>query len=91
MIKNPQILALMKIYFDAMSKFSLGKAYTDFRDKAQELGNLVLTSKKYQETHFVRSLVRGLHTAIQNLPTIVSFFRKTLRCLSISAITQKQR
>ena len=41
MKKNPKILDLIKIYFDAMSEFSLGKASTIFRDKAQELGNLI--------------------------------------------------
>ena len=74
--KNPKILELIKIYFDAMSEFSLGKASTIFRDKAQELGNLVLSSKKFQVTRFVRSLVRGLRTAMQNLPTIVSILQE---------------
>ena len=81
--KNPKIIELMKIYFDAMSEFSLVKASTVFKDKAQELGNLVLTSKKPQETRFVRSLLQGLRSAMQNLPTMVSILEEDFEFLAL--------
>ena len=55
-----------------MKDFSLGKSSTVFQNRARELGNLVLTNKKYQETRFVRSLIRGLRSGLQNLPTIIA-------------------
>ena len=45
---NPKLLELVKIYFDAMSEFNMGKALTVFHDRARDMGNLVLTNKSYQ-------------------------------------------
>ena len=74
---------VIKIYFNAMSDFSLGKASTIFYNRARELGNLVLTPKKQQATRFVRSLIRGLRSAMQNLPTMVSIFAEEYRVAAI--------
>ena len=52
--KNAKVIALIKVYFDAMSDFSLGKASTIFQNRAKELGNLVLTPKKQQTTRFIK-------------------------------------
>ena len=73
---NPKILRTIRVFFDAMSSLNLGKQSTIFHAKAQELGNLVLTNKNYQETRFVRSLIRGLRSATQNLPTIVHLLQE---------------
>ena len=70
--QNPEILDLIKIYFNAMQEWNLGKASTIFLNRAKELGNIVLTNKNYQTTRFVRSLIRGLRAAMQNLPTIIA-------------------
>ena len=71
---HPRIENMIKLYFDAMGDFSLGKSSTIFMNRARELGNLVLTPKKQQTTRFVRSLVRGLRSAMQNLPTMIAIF-----------------
>ena len=72
--KHQKVETLIKVYFDAMSDFSLGKSSTIFHNRARELGNLVLTPKKQQVTRFVRSLIRGLRSAMQNLPTMIAIF-----------------
>jgi hypothetical protein len=55
---------LTKIYFQAEI----------FQAFAKEVGCLVLTNKAKQTTRFVSSLMRGLRTAAQNLPTIVKIY-----------------
>ena len=47
---NAKVEKVIKIYFNAMSDFSLGKSSTIFHNRARELGNLVLTPKKQQAT-----------------------------------------
>ena len=75
---NVKVDKVIKIYFNAMSDFSLEKSSTIFYNRARELGNLVLTPKKQQTTRFVRSLIRGLRSAMQNLPTMVSIFAEVI-------------
>ena len=60
-----------KLMFTAMSEFRLGKASTLFHTMARELGHMVLTNKKNQETRFIRSTARAEKTFMQNLPILV--------------------
>ena len=46
----PQLLDVLKIYFDVMAEHSMAQKSTLFASKAQEFGSLVLTPKKYQVT-----------------------------------------
>jgi hypothetical protein len=90
--QRPEILDLIKIYFDAMKEWNLGKSSTIFANRARDLGNLVLTNKTYQTTRFVRSLLRGLRAAMQNLPTIIAILatdyeEATLECRNTDAGT----
>ena len=48
----------------------MGKAATHFAEKANELGNAVLTNKSNQTTRFARATLRGLTAAARNWPTI---------------------
>ena len=61
----------IKFMFTAMSEFRLGKASTLFHSMARELGHMVLTNKKNQETRFIRATTRAEKTFMQNLPTLV--------------------
>ena len=53
-----------------MQTMNCGKSATLFLEKAEELENNVLTNKKLQTTRFVRSLLRGLTSALRNLPAL---------------------
>ena len=53
-----------------MQSNNIGKASTHFYNKAEELGNIVLSNKTLQTTRFVRSFLRGLTAALRNLPTL---------------------
>ena len=68
--KNPWILNLTNIYFSVMTDMNTGKASTKFREKADELNNIVLENKSYQTTRFVRSMQRCYSAALRNLPTL---------------------
>ena len=68
--KKTFILQMIDTYFRAMSNQNTGKASTMFQERAAELNNIVLANQTYQETRFVRSLLRGLTAALRNLPTI---------------------
>ena len=60
--RHPNIERLIKVYFNAMSDFSLRKSSTIFMNRARELGNLVLTPKKQQtsQAHLCKySQLRG--------------------------------
>jgi hypothetical protein len=59
---------LISLVFQTMDDYRVGKASTVFRDRAAELGHLVLSNKKKQTTRFVRSLARGLQAWFRNLP-----------------------
>lgn len=74
--KNPKALAVVKVFFDAMSDFSLGKSVAVLHDKAREMQTLILSSKSFQETRFVRSLLRGLSSGLRNLPTMAMIFEE---------------
>ena len=51
---------IINLVFQTMDNFRTGKASSVFRERASQLGHLVLSNKKRQTTRFVRSLVRGL-------------------------------
>ena len=68
--KLPWVLKYLKTYFSVMQSMHCGKSATIFLEKAEELENNVLTNKKLQITRFVRSLLRGLTSALRNLPTL---------------------
>ena len=51
---------------------NIGKSSTQFFETAAELDNIVLSNKTYQETRFVRSLLRGITSALRNLPTLIA-------------------
>ena len=70
--KNPRILEILNIYFNAMAERNAGKASTHFHERAEDLGTIVLTNKTHQKTRFVRALLRGLTAALRNLPTLVA-------------------
>ena len=76
--QTPDLIKPIKYYFNAMSDFSMGKATTILNNKAREIGALILTSKSYQETRFVRSLLRGLSTGLRNLPTMEAIYQEDL-------------
>ena len=65
---------LITLMFGAMDDYRTGQSCTIFRDKAEVLGNLVLSNKKNQTTRFVRSLQRGLQAYLRNLPTLIHLF-----------------
>ena len=46
--KNKKVEKVIKVIFDVMGDFCLGKASTIFKNRAMEMGNLVLTPKKQQ-------------------------------------------
>ena len=70
-LKNePWLLKTIETYFSTMESMNCGKASTHFHEKAKELGNIVLTNKKFQTTRFVRSLQRANTAALRNLPTL---------------------
>ena len=68
--------AVIKVFFDAMSDFSLGKDAAILQNKAREMQTLILSSKSYQETRFVRSVLRGLGSGLRNLPTMAMVFQE---------------
>ena len=68
---HPVVEDLLKLMFDIMDDYRVGKAGTMFRQRAAELGNLVLSNKKRQTTRFVQSLVRGFQAYLRNLPTLL--------------------
>ena len=74
-----EIMETLKCLFDAMSNFHVGKASSEFAEKATELGYFVLKNKTYQKTRFVRSLVRGIQAALRNLPTICAILGEDLK------------
>ena len=65
---------LITLMFGAMDDYRTGQSRTIFREKAEMLGNLVLSNKKNQTTRFVRSLQRGLQAYLRNLPTLIHLF-----------------
>ena len=69
--EDKSVLKMIDIYFKAMGNWRLGKQSIIFENRAKMLGNLVLKNKHYLTTRFVRSLMLGLRTAAQNLPTII--------------------
>jgi hypothetical protein len=70
--EEESVLRLLNIYFKAMDANRLGKHATIFENKARMIGNLVLKNKHYLTTRFVRSLVLGMRSALQNLPTLIA-------------------
>ena len=62
-----------------MQSMHCGKSATQFLEKAEELEHKVLTNKKFQVTRFVRSLQRGLTTALRNLPTLAAVIGDDLK------------
>ena len=69
--QHPVMVEAIKMMFDAMAEFRLGKSSTLFSKVAKDLGHMVLMNKKDQTTRFVRSAARGIKTFLQNLPTII--------------------
>ena len=63
---------MIKVYFDAMKSMNIGKSSSEFFEKADELGNNVLSNKTLQTTRFVRALLRGITAALRNLPTLIA-------------------
>ena len=59
-----------------MKSMNIGKSATQFFETAAELDNIVLSNKTYQETRFVRSLLRGITAALRNLPTSIAVVTK---------------
>ena len=51
-----------------MKSMNIGKSATQFFETAAELDNIVLSNKTYQETRFVRSLLRGITAALRIYP-----------------------
>ena len=74
--KNPWIFNTIKQYFATMKSMNIGKSATQFFETAAELDNIVLSNKTYQETRFVRSLLRGITAALRNLPTSIAVVAK---------------
>ena len=72
---------IINLVFQTMDNFRTGKASSVFRERASQLGHLVLSNKKRQTTRFVRSLVRGLQAWFRNLPTLV--------CLMVEEYNEK--
>ena len=70
--KRPFILKTIMTYFSAMKSMNVGKSSTHFFERAAELKNCVLTNKTFQATRFVRSLLRGITSALRNLPTLIA-------------------
>ena len=70
--KHPVVEDLMDSMFSIMDDFRVGKAGTLFREKAAELGHLILSNKKKQQTRFVRSMMRGVQAYLRNIPTLVA-------------------
>ena len=66
---------IIQLVFQTMDNFRTGKASSVFRERASQLGHLVLSNKKRQTTRFVRSLVIGLQAWFRNLPTLVCLWR----------------
>ena len=67
--QHPVMVEAIKMMFDVMPEFRLGKSSTIFSMVAKDLGHMVLMNKKDQTTRFVRSAARGIKTFLQNLPT----------------------
>ena len=55
---------------------NIGKSAAQFFETAAELDNIVSSNKTYQETRFVRSLLRGITAALRNLPTSIAVIAK---------------
>ena len=72
---------IINLVFQTMDNFRTGKASSVFRERASQLGHLVLSNKKRQTTRFVRSLFRGLQAWFRNLPTLV--------CLMVEEYNEK--
>ena len=72
---------IINLVFQTMDNFRTGKASSVFRERATQLGHLVLSNKKRQTTRFVRSLVIGLQAWFRNLPTLV--------CLMVEEYNEK--
>ena len=69
--QHPMVEDLINSMFAIMDDFRVGKASTMFREKAVELGYLILSNKKKQETRFVAALMTGTKAYLRNLPTLV--------------------
>ena len=69
--QHPIMVEFIKMLFEVMAEFRLGKSSTLFSKVAKDLGHMVLMNKKDQTTRFVRSAARGIKTFLQNLPTII--------------------
>ena len=84
--KNSKVMKTVKVFFDAMSEFSLGKNSTIFHSKARDIKALVLAVKGYQETRFVACLLRGLATGLRNLPTMCHILQEAFEeaCLNFN-------
>jgi hypothetical protein len=70
--EHPMVEELMSLVFTSMDDYRIGQSGTIFKERAAEMAHLVLTMKKRQTTRFVRSLARGLHTFLRNLPTVIA-------------------
>ena len=53
--QHPVMVEAIKMMFDAMAEFRLGKSSTLFSKVAKDLGHLVLMNKKDQTTRYVQS------------------------------------
>jgi hypothetical protein len=72
--QHPVMEETIKLMFEAMGEFRLGKSSTLFNKMAKDLGHIVLTNKKDQTTRFVRSAAWAVKTFLQNLPTLVMVY-----------------
>ena len=69
---HPEVGKHLKLLFDAMKIYHVGKSATFFLERAFQLGNSVLSNKQHQDTRFVFSQLRGANSGMRNLPTIVT-------------------
>ena len=83
MSEHPEVLKFLKLLFEAMKIYHVGKSATLFAERADELGNSVVTNKIYQSTRFVFALVRGANGGLRNLPTIVTLIEDDLKAALI--------
>jgi hypothetical protein len=72
--QHPVMEETIKLMFEAMGEFRLGKSSTLFNKMAKDLGHIVLTNKKDQITRLVRSAAQAVKTFLQNLPTLVMVY-----------------
>ena len=60
--QHPIMVEAIKMMFDVMAEFRLGKSSTIFSKVAKDLGYIVLMNKKDQTTRFVWSSAQGIKT-----------------------------